>query len=439
VTRRPDPAAGVEPERGFIVAVLAPGVDEDVELEELRELSRAAGVQPVGELVQRRPRPDERTYVGKGKLEELKAQYGAVRAESLIVDDELSPPQQRRLEDALTARVVDRTQLILDIFAQHARSAEGKLQVELAQLEYNLPRMRGMWQHLERLGGGLGVVGGGVGTRGPGESQLETDRRLAGRRITLLRRKLRELRKQRATRRKQRERSEVPTVALAGYTNVGKSTLLNLLTEAGVSVNNQLFETLDPTTRGFEHDGRRYLVTDTVGFIRRLPHQLVEGFASTLEETLSADLVLHVVDASVPEGQLEDMAEAVASVLAEIGADELPMLHVLNKIDRVDPLRRRRLANRFPGAPQVSAQTGEGIEELQAAIADHFSERFELVRLLLPYEDGAKLAELYALGAPIEERVDGPDGVLIHAHLPRRDLRRFARYLVAEAEHRASR
>jgi GTP-binding protein HflX len=439
VTRRPDPAAGVEPERGFIVAVLAPGVDEDVELDELRELSRAAGVQPVGELVQRRPRPDERTYVGKGKLEELKAQYGAAGAESLIVDDELSPPQQRRLEDALTARVVDRTQLILDIFAQHARSAEGKLQVELAQLEYNLPRMRGMWQHLERLGGGLGVVGGGVGTRGPGESQLETDRRLAGRRIKLLRRRLRELRKQRATRRKQRERSEVPTVALAGYTNVGKSTLLNRLTEAGVSVNNQLFETLDPTTRGFEHDGRRYLVTDTVGFIRRLPHQLVEGFASTLEETLSADLVLHVVDASVPEGQLEDMAEAVASVLAEIGADELPMLHVLNKIDRVDPLRRRRLANRFPGAPQVSAQTGEGIEELQAAIADHFSERFELVRLLLPYEDGAKLAELYALGAPIEERVDGPDGVLIHAHLPRRDLRRFARYLVAEAEHRASR
>jgi GTP-binding protein HflX len=204
-------------------------------------------------------------------------------------------------------------------------------------------------------------------------------------------------------------------------------------------VNDQLFETLDPTTRGFEHDGRRYLVTDTVGFIRRLPHQLVEGFASTLEETLSADLVLHVVDASVPDEQLEDMAEAVASVLAEIGADELPLLHVLNKIDRADLLRRRRLANRFPGAPQVSAQTGEGIEELQAAIADHFSERFELVQLLLPYEDGAKLAELYALGAPIEERVDGPDGVLIHAHLPRRDLRRFAPYLVADAEHRATR
>jgi GTPase len=439
VTRRQDPAAGVEPERGFIVAVLAPGVDEEAELAELRELAHAAGVEPVGELVQHRERPDQRSYVGKGKLEELKTQYKAARAESLIVDDELSPAQQRRLEDALTARVVDRTQLILDIFAQHARSAEGKLQVELAQLEYNLPRMRGMWQHLERLGGGLGVVGGGVGTRGPGESQLETDRRLAGRRITLLRRRLRELSKQRATRRKARERSEIPTVALAGYTNVGKSTLLNRLTEAGVSVNDRLFETLDPTTRAFAHDGRRYLVTDTVGFIRRLPHQLVEGFASTLEETLSADLVLHVVDASAPDEQLDDMVAAVDSVLKEIGANELPVLHVLNKIDRVDLLRRRRLANRFLGAPQVSAETGEGIEELQAAIADHFSERFEAVQLFVPYGDGAKLAELYALGAPIQERTDGPDGVLIHAHLPRRDLRRFAGYLVAEAEHRATR
>jgi GTP-binding protein HflX len=435
VTRQLDPAPGAEPERGFIVAVLARGADEEAELGELRELSRAAGVEPVGELVQRRARPDERTYVGKGKLEELQARYAEARAESLLVDDELSPAQQRRLENALTARVVDRTQLILDIFAQHARSAEGKLQVELAQLEYNLPRMRGMWQHLERLGGGLGVVGGGVGTRGPGESQLETDRRLAGRRITLLRRRLRELRKQRATRRRSRERSETPTVALAGYTNVGKSTLLNRLTDAGASVNNRLFETLDPTTRGFEQDGRRYLVTDTVGFIRRLPHQLVEGFAATLEETLAADLILHVVDASVPDEQLEAMTAAVDSVLAEIGADELPVMIVLNKIDRVDPLGRRRLANRFPGAPQVSAQTGEGIDELQAALADRFSERFENVRLLLPYEEGRKLAELYALGAPIDERVDGPDGVLVRAHLPRRELRRFAPFLVAEAEH----
>ena len=435
MTRQPDPAPGAEPERGFIVAVLAPGVDEADELGELRELSRAAGVEPVGELVQRRPKPDQRSYVGKGKLDELQAQFKEARAESLLVDDELSPAQQRRLEDALTTRVVDRTQLILDIFAQHARSAEGKLQVELAQLEYNLPRMRGMWQHLERLGGGLGNVGGGVGTRGPGESQLETDRRLAGRRITLLRRRLKELSKQRATRRKERERSETPTVALAGYTNVGKSTLLNRLTDADASVNNRLFETLDPTTRGFEHDGRKYLVTDTVGFIRRLPHQLVEGFAATLEETLTADLILHVVDASAPDEQLEAMAEAVASVLAEIGADELPILHVLNKIDRVDPIGRRRLSNRFSGAMQVSAETGEGIDELKAQIADQFAERFELVRLLLPYEDGGKLAELYDLGAPIDEREDGPDGVLVRARLPRRALLRFAPYLVADSEH----
>ncbi len=435
MTRQPDPAPGAEPERGFIVAVLAPGVDEADELGELRELSRAAGVEPVGELVQRRPKPDQRSYVGKGKLDELQAQFKEARAESLLVDDELSPAQQRRLEDALTTRVVDRTQLILDIFAQHARSAEGKLQVELAQLEYNLPRMRGMWQHLERLGGGLGNVGGGVGTRGPGESQLETDRRLAGRRITLLRRRLKELSKQRATRRKERERSETPTVALAGYTNVGKSTLLNRLTDADASVNNRLFETLDPTTRGFEYDGRKYLVTDTVGFIRRLPHQLVEGFAATLEETLTADLILHVVDASAPDEQLEAMAEAVASVLAEIGADELPILHVLNKIDRVDPIGRRRLSNRFSGAMQVSAETGEGIDELKAQIADQFAERFEMVRLLLPYEDGGKLAELYELGAPIDEREDGPDGVLVRARLPRRALLRFAPYLVADSEH----
>jgi GTP-binding protein HflX len=431
---QPDPAPGVEPERGFIVAVLAPGVNEEDELDELRELSRAAGVEPVGELVQRRPRPDERSYVGKGKLRELQAQFADTRAESLLVDDELNPGQQRHLEDALSARVVDRTQLILDIFAQHARSAEGKLQVELAQLEYNLPRMRGMWKHLERLGGGLGVVGGGVGTRGPGESQLETDRRLAGRRITLLRRRLKEVSRHRATRRKQRERSEVPTVALAGYTNVGKSTLLNRLTDAGVSVNDRLFETLDPTTRGFEYDGRRYLVTDTVGFIRRLPHDLVEGFAATLEETLRADLVLHVVDASVSEEQLEAMAEAVESVLAEIGADELPGMIVANKIDLVDPLGRRRLGNRFPGAPQVSAHTGEGLEELRAAIAAHFAERFEAVRLLLPYEDGGKLAELYELGAPIDERIDKPEGVFVRARLGHADLRRFAPFLVLEED-----
>ncbi len=422
-----------EPERGFVLAVLAQGVDADEELAEVRELARTAGVEPVGSVVQHRAQPANRTYVGKGKIEELKESFKRVGAESVIVDGELDPSQQRFLENALDARVVDRTQLILDIFAQHATSAEGKLQVELAQLEYNLPRMRGMWKHLERLGGGTGALGAGVGTRGPGESQLETDRRLARHRISVLRKRLKDVKKQRATQRKERRRSETPTVALAGYTNVGKSTLLNALTGSEVSVENRLFETLDPTTRGFEHDGRRYLVTDTVGFIRRLPTQLVEGFASTLEETLLADMVLHVVDGSASDEEQDRQVGAVQDVLNEIGAGELPTEIVLNKIDRVDPLARRRLANRFPTAPQVSALTGEGIDELKAELAQRFDARWERVRMLLPYAAGDRLSELYALGTPIEEREDTPDGVLVIARLPRRDLPRFAAYLIADS------
>ena len=422
---QPDPAPGAEPERGFLVAVLGQGVDEHEELAEMRELLRTAGVEPVGELLQRRPAPDPRTYVGKGKLVDLKQAVAGSDAESLVVDDDLDPGQQRRLEDELKLRVVDRTQLILDIFAQHATSAEGKLQVELAQLEYNLPRMRGMWQHLERLGGG-------IGTRGPGESQLETDRRLARRRIGQLRRRLKELERRRDTQRKARRRGETPVVALAGYTNAGKSTLLNALTDASVSVDDRLFETLDPTTRGFSHEGRRYLVTDTVGFIRRLPHQLVEGFAATLEETLTSDLVLHVADASASDEHVDDTIAAVESVLEEIGGSELPVELVLNKIDAVDPLRRRRLANRFPGALEVSALTGEGLDELKARIATRFAERLRPVRLLVPYEQGRILAELYELGAPIDERLDTAEGVVVLAQLPQREVPRFAPYLVAE-------
>src|SRR5438067_8123453 len=286
--------------------------------------------------------------------------------------------------------------------------------------------MLGMWQHLERLGGG-------VGTRGPGESQLESDRRLARRRVALLRTRLRELSKQRDTRRKARRRSQTPTIALAGYTNVGKSTLLNALTGAEASVDDRLFETLDPTTRGFEHHGRRYLVTDTVGFIRRLPHQLVEGFAATLEETLVSDLVLHVADASAPEERLDEMIDAVDAVLGEIGADELPVELVLNKIDVVDSLTRRRLENRFPGSLQISAVTGEGIDTLRARIAERFVGRFQVVELLVPYDEGGRLAELYALGPPIELREDRPEGVFIRARLPEHELRRFAPFLIAES------
>jgi GTPase len=427
---QPDPAPGAEPERGFLVAVLAQGVDEDEELAEMRELLRTAGVEPVGELVQRRPAPDPRTYVGKGKLRELKEAVTSADAESLIVDDDLDPGQQRRLEDELKLRVVDRTQLILDIFAQHAVSAEGKLQVELAQLDYNLPRMRGMWQHLERLGGG-------IGTRGPGESQLETDRRLARRRIGQLKRRLQALERRRDTQRKARRRAETPVIALAGYTNTGKSTLLNALTDAQVRVDDRLFETLDPTTRSFARDGRRYLVTDTVGFIRRLPHQLVEGFAATLEETVHADLVLHIADASAHDELLDETVAAVESVLAEIGAADLPVQLVLNKIDGVDPLRRRRLANRFPDAVLISALTGEGLDDLRARVAERFAARLRSVRLLVPYEDGKELAELYELGAPIEERLDTAEGVLVVAQLPQREVARFAPFLVLEPAARA--
>jgi GTP-binding protein HflX len=256
--------------------------------------------------------------------------------------------------------------------------------------------------------------------------------------VTLLRQRLKQLAKQRATRRKARSRSETPTIALAGYTNVGKSTLLNALTGADASVDDRLFETLDPTTRGFEVEGRRYLVTDTVGFIRRLPHQLVEGFAATLEETLVADLVLHVADASASDDELDEMLAAVDSVLGEIGAAELPIELVLNKVDAIDPLRRRRLGNRFPEALQVSARTGEGLDELRERIAERFGERFELVRLLIPYDEGARLAELYALGTPVDERADRPEGVFVRARLPRREVRRFAPFLIAEAEARSS-
>jgi GTP-binding protein HflX len=428
---QPDPAPGAEPERGFCILVLPPGADPDDELVELRDLMRTAGVQTVGELVQHRVKPDPRSYVGKGKLAQLKHEVAAVSAESVVVDDDLDPSQQRRLEDALQMRVVDRTQLILDIFAQHAVTAEGKLQVELAQLEYNLPRMRGMWKHLERLAGG---IRGGVGTRGPGESQLETDRRLARRRIGVLKERLRRLERRRETQRKERRDAAVPVIALAGYTNAGKSTLLNALTNADVPVNDRLFETLDPTTRAFEQDGRRYLVTDTVGFIRRLPHQLVEGFAATLEETLLADVLIHVVDASAPEARIDENVRAVEAVLVEIGAGHLPRELVLNKIDAVDPLGRRRLANRFPGAVHISARTGAGLDALRERIAERLADRFEPVRLVVPYADGRVLTALYELGAPIEERADRADGVHVLARLPRNELGRFAPYLVVERE-----
>jgi GTP-binding protein HflX len=414
---------GVAPERGVVIASLPPGADGAVELAEMRELLRTARVRTVAELTQHRRRPDPRTYLGPGKLDELREVIAEQEAEVVICDDELVPRQQRALEDGLEMRVVDRTAVILDIFAQHAHTAEGKLQVEVAQLEYAMQRMRGMWKHLERLGGG-------VGTRGPGESQLESDRRMARRRLALLRRRLDEVAARRGVMRRERDRSATPTVSLAGYTNVGKSTLLNALTGADVSVDDRLFETLDPTTRAFQEDGRTYLVTDTVGFIRKLPHSLVEAFAATLEETLAGDLVLVVGDASAGEDGLITQLEDVRSVLAEIGADAIPQLLVLNKVDAVDPLGRRRLANRFADAIMISARTGEGLAQLKHAVAEHFSDRFVDVRLHLPHDAGAELSALYRTGAPITAREDSAEGVTVTARLPRELVGRFAGYRV---------
>jgi GTP-binding protein HflX len=394
-------------------------------LAELKELLRTAGVATAGEMVQVRPAPDPDRYFGRGKLQELKAAVRQAGANVVACDDELAPRQERNLEAALDVPVVDRTAVILDIFADHAHSAEGKLQVELAQLEYNLARMRGLWTHLERLGAG-------IGTRGPGESQIETDRRLARDRIAALRRRLRHVEQNRGVMRARRESSAIPTAALAGYTNAGKSTLLNALTGAEVSVGDRLFHTLDPTTRSYEHDGRQYLVTDTVGFIRKLPHQLVEAFKATLEETRIADLILHVVDGSDDAEQRAAAIAAADSALAEIGASEQPRLLVFNKIDLLDKDARRDLLLAHPGAVGVSAATGEGIGELRDRIEEAFADTLEEVELLVPYAEGARLSELYEIAGDLE-RDERSDGVLVRARIPRALVHRFADFAVDRA------
>src|SRR6202789_1993798 len=298
-------------QRAFCVAALPDGDD----LSELGELLRTAGVAVVGEMIQRREQPHPNTYLGPGKVAEAKAAALASDANVIACDDELSARQERNLEEALGLPVVDRTTVILDIFASHANSAEGKLQVELAQLEYNLARMRGLWSHLERLGGG-------IGTRGPGETQIETDRRLARDRISVLRRRLEHVKGTRAVQRAERERAALPTIALVGYTNAGKSTLLNAMTGSEVGVRDRLFHTLDPTTRTLKIDGRAHLLTDTVGFIRKLPHRVVDALGATLQETRLADLLLHVVAASAPVHDQLAIGKAVEEVIDEIGAGD---------------------------------------------------------------------------------------------------------------------
>jgi GTP-binding protein HflX len=398
------------------------GREHEEPLAELKELLRTAGVATAGEATQQRPQPDPDRYFGRGRLDELKAEIVACDANLVACDDELAPRQERNLEAALGVPVIDRTAVILDIFADHAHSAEGKLQVELAQLEYNMARMRGLWTHLERLGAGR--MDGGIGTRGPGESQIETDRRLARDRISALRRRLKRLEQNRGVMRAKRDASALPRVALAGYTNAGKSTLLNALTGAEVGVGDRLFHTVDPTTRSLELCGRDYLLTDTVGFIEKLPHQLVEAFKATLEETVLADLILHVVDASEPEERRRDDMRAVDAVLEEIGAGEKPRLLVLNKADLLGAEQRHEVTIAHPDAVLVSAAVGEGLEPLRERVEEAFAETLAEVELLIPYSEGARLHELHEVAGDLE-RTEREDGVLVHAKVPVAELHRF--------------
>jgi GTP-binding protein HflX len=414
-------------QRAYLIAAVPDGNHD--QLDELRELLRTAGVADVGELVQRRDHPHPNSYLGPGKIDELKAELVRADANLVACDDELSPRQERNLEAALGTPVIDRTAIILDIFSAHAHSAEGKLQVELAQLDYNLARMRGLWSHLERLGGG-------IGTRGPGETQIETDRRLARDRIAALKRKLAHVRSSRTVMRAERRRAQLPSVALAGYTNAGKSTLLNALTGASAGVGDRLFHTLDPTTRLLRAGGRDYLLTDTVGFIRKLPHQLVDAFGATLEETRLADLILHVVDASAREQERREMIKAVEDVLEEIGAHDAPRVLVLCKTDLIDDEQRAALARAHRDAVPVSALTGEGIELLVARIEDEFARSRLEVELLVPYREAARLAELHELAGDLE-REDTPEGARIKARLPAAVAARYARFSSNGAVQRA--
>jgi GTP-binding protein HflX len=400
------------PERAVVVASLPAG-DPDGErdrLDELRELLRTAGVEALHTLVQHRPRPEPRTYIGRGRLDELVELTRELRPDVIVAEGALSPGQQRAMEDRLSIRVIDRTALILDIFALHARTAEGKLQVELAQLEYNYSRQEGLWQHLERLGGG-------VGTRGPGETQLEVDRRLIRTRMATLRRRLEQMARSGELRRKRRGSAGVMRVTLAGYTNAGKSSLMNALTGAEVSAVDALFETLDSTTRSLEHDGHRILLSDTVGFIRDLPHELVEAFTSTLDEVGEADLVLLVADAAEPEERRRARAHAVDAVLQEIGAGELPRVLVLNKIDLVDAAGREALAGRNPDAVQVSATTGEGLGALLDRLAAAARDGLVKVEITIPYARGDLIAMIHSEGSDVAETPDG-DGLRMSALMP---------------------
>jgi GTP-binding protein HflX len=404
-----------------VVAGIVRGGDGEEALDELASLARAAGAEPVGRVVQARSSPDAATFVGRGKVEEIHDLVHATNAETVIFDDELTPGQLRNLEERFRVKVIDRTALILDIFALHARSGEGKAQVELAQLNYLLPRLRGWGEAMSRLGAG-------IGTRGPGETKIEVDRQHIRRRIAKLRRDIVELERTRAVKRGRRERSGIPQVAVAGYTNAGKSTLLNALTGAGTLVADQPFATLDPLTRRLVlPGGRAVTVSDTVGFVRKLPHDLVEAFKSTLEEVGRADLILHVADASVHD--LPEQIAAVREVLGEIGAAEIPEVVLLNKWDLVDEMERARLDRRHPEAVPVSALTGEGTDRVLARMAEALP-RLTEVTLLVPHDRADVVPRLYR-----EEEVVSTDaradGTLVRARVSERGLGRVEEFRIS--------
>ena len=397
-------------ERVVLVSVWTSGTEQDVHnaLTELRMLAETAGSQVLEALYQRRDRPDPATYIGRGKVDEVREVVVETGADTVICDGELSPGQLRNLEDRVRVKVIDRTALILDIFASHAKSAEGKAQVELAQLQYLRQRLRGWGGNLSRQTGGRAAGGAGIGGRGPGETKLETDRRRIRSRIARLRADLWVLEANRARKRRQRERRQVPSVAIVGYTNAGKSSLLNRLTGAGVLVEDALFATLDPTTRRCRTpDGRVYTLTDTVGFVRHLPHDLVEAFRSTLEESVTADLLLHVVDGSDPDpfGQVN----AVSEVLGQVGAADVAEQLVVNKIDAADPTTLQTLGTRFPDAVFVSARTGEGLERLRQVLDSRLPQPGVEVRVLLPYARGDLMNRIHREGelVSLEHTADG--------------------------------
>jgi len=395
--------------------------DTEAHLDELALLVDTAGADVAERVLQRRDSPDPATYIGKGKADELRQVSLEVDADTVVFDDELSPAQSRNLEKLLGRTAIDRTAVILDIFAQNARTQEGRAQVELALLRYRLPRLRGR-------GKGFSQQAGGIGTRGPGETQLEVDRRRLLRRVTKLESELRDLSKTRRTQRKARVRSGIPTISLVGYTNAGKSTLLNRLTDAGVLVEDRLFATLDPRTRRLDlPGGEAVLVNDTVGFVRKLPHQLVEAFKSTLEVVKESDLLVHVVDSAAPDPN--EQIDAVRTVLAEIGADRVPELLAFNKAD-IAP-EAKRLVDRHPGSVMLSATTGDGMDLLLRTIGDRLRALAPVVELRVPYDRGDVLAALHREGEVLSEAHE-PEATVLRARFRRGGAGRFEEFVVSQ-------